>query len=165
MLLFVHRPSGADRKRRASGQGGRAIGGSVIRRQARPGGHCGRRRASATVVGLRVRVGGRRERRRERGRDRADGPAAGQRDRVHGERSPRPAVIVAGTGPGHGRGHGGGAAAAGLGGQVVLPAQPHTGSAQRRDGHHQRQRTGVPVDSRRRARGGRRARPAQRTHG
>jgi len=166
MFLFVHRPSGADtRKHCASGQGGRAIGGSVIRCQTRPGGHCDGRRASATVVGLRVRVGRWRERRRERRRDRADGPAAGQRYRVHSERRPRPAVIVASTGPGHGLGHGGGAAATGLGGQVVLPAQPHTGSTQRRDGHHQRQRAGVPVDSRRRARGWRRAGPAQRTHG
>jgi len=43
---------------------------------------------------------------------------------------------------------------------VVFPAQPHTGSTQRRDGHHQRQRAGVSVDSWRRARSGRRTRPS-----
>jgi len=164
MSLFVYRSGGVDLKRCASGQGGRAVGGSGVRCQTGPVGHCGRRHASATVVGLRVRVAGWRERRRERRRGRTDETAAGQRDRVHGERRPRPAVVIASTGPGHGRGHFGRAADTGLGGQVVLPAQPHTGSTQRRDGHHQRQRTGVPVDSWRRARGGRRARPTQRTH-
>jgi len=166
MLLFVHRSGGVDRGSCASGQGGRAVSGSVIRCQTRPGDHCVRRYTSAAFVGLRVRVAGWRERRRERRCDRGDETFAdGQRYRVHGERRPRPAAIVAGTGTGHGRGHGGGAAATGFGGQVVLPAQPHTGSTQRRDGHHQRQRAGVSVDSWRRTRGGRRARPPQRTNG
>lgn len=167
LLSFVHRPSGVDEdKRGASGQGGRAASGAVVRCQTRPG---GRRRATTTAVRLRLRVGGRRERRRERRRGRGHtSTAVGQRKRVRGggcgQQRPRPEVVVAGTGPGHGRGHGGVAEGTRPGGQVVLPAESHTGGAQRRDGHHQRQRTGVPVDSRRRARGGRRSRPAQRSH-
>lgn len=159
-----HRPGSDGDGRGTSGQGGRAVSVPGVRSQTRRGGW--RCIDAAAVVGLRVRVGGRRKRRRERRRDRDHEPPAGQRHRVPGRRRrSRPAVVVAGAGLGNGRGHGELAAPTGPGGQVVLPAQPRAGGAQRRDGHHQRQRTGVPVDRRWRSRRGRRPRPAQRTHG
>jgi len=101
---------------------------------------------------LRLRAGGWRERRRER---RGVGREPDKRDR------PRKEVAGAGDGRSHGRA----AAATWPGGQMVFQTQPGPDGPQRCDGHHQRQRTGVPVDSRRWARGRRRARPAQRSDG
>lgn len=159
-FFFCPHRTSCDNQRGPLSPGWRAAVGAVLGRDT----GSGRRASAAVAFGLHVRAVGRRERRRER-RWPARGPAQEARQRDCNAIGRPREKIVAGPGAGHGRGHRGSATRTRPGGQMVLPAQPVAARAQRREGHHRRQRTGVPVDGRRWARHQRSARPVDRPRG